>query len=261
MPSVTHLRKPLRRAACGALLLAVLPSLLAGCSREEEKVEPEIRPVRALKVQRRDAGIPVSLTGRIAAEDEVSLAFRISGRMIKMDANVGDRLAPGQVIAQLDPVNEQNALAHRAGQSHRRAGATDTGAQSLRAPGHAAEAGLDHARQSRPGGAGAADRRVADRGRRGPAQDRAGHGRLHRTEGRCARRRDRDRPARRRGGAGRPDDRARRPQGRPRRRVRRAGATDPRGAERSGDHRDAERRSRRSRRRAACAKSRRRPIR
>jgi RND family efflux transporter MFP subunit len=110
MPSATQFRKPLRRAACGALLLAALPSLLVGCSREEEKVEPEIRPVRALKVQRRDAGIPVSLTGRIAAEDEVSLAFRISGRMIKMDANVGDRLSPGQVIAQLDPVNEQNAL-------------------------------------------------------------------------------------------------------------------------------------------------------
>ncbi len=110
MPSATQFRKPLRRVACGALLLAALPALLAGCSREEEKVEPEIRPVRALKVQRRDAGIPVSLTGRIAAEDEVSLAFRISGRMIKMDVNVGDRLTPGQVVAQLDPVNEQNAL-------------------------------------------------------------------------------------------------------------------------------------------------------
>ena len=102
-----HLRRkrPAARPACGAC-----PALLAGCSREEEKVEPEIRPVRALKVERRDAGVPVSLTGRIAAEDEVSLAFRISGRMIKMDVNVGDRLTPGQVVAQLDSVNEQNAL-------------------------------------------------------------------------------------------------------------------------------------------------------
>ncbi len=103
-------RHPLRKAASGSLLLVLLPALLIGCSREEEKAEPDIRPVRALKVERRDAGVPVTLTGRIAAEDEVSLAFRISGRMIKMDVNVGDRLTPGQVVAQLDSVNEQNAL-------------------------------------------------------------------------------------------------------------------------------------------------------
>jgi RND family efflux transporter MFP subunit len=99
-----------RKTTCGVLLAVALPALLSGCSREEEKVEPEIRPVRALKVERRNTGVPVTLTGRIAAEDEVSLAFRISGRMIKMDVNVGDRLAPGQVIAQLDSVNEQNTL-------------------------------------------------------------------------------------------------------------------------------------------------------
>jgi RND family efflux transporter MFP subunit len=103
-------RHPLRKAATGSLLIVLLPALLIGCSREEEKAEPDIRPVRALKVERRDTGVPVTLTGRIAAEDEVSLAFRISGRMIKMDVNVGDRLTPGQVVAQLDSVNEQNAL-------------------------------------------------------------------------------------------------------------------------------------------------------
>lgn len=104
------LRHPLQQATTASLLMVLIPALLIGCSREEEKTEPEIRPVRALKVERRDTGVPVTLTGRIAAEDEVSLAFRISGRMIKMDVNVGDRLAPGQVIAQLDSVNEQNAL-------------------------------------------------------------------------------------------------------------------------------------------------------
>ena len=98
-----------RKAAIAGLLAATLPALVAGCSREEEKAAPEIRPVRALKVQRSDSGVPVSLTGRIEAENEVSLAFRIGGRMVKMDVNVGDRVEAGQVIAQLDPVNELNA--------------------------------------------------------------------------------------------------------------------------------------------------------
>lgn len=98
-----------RKAAIAGLLAATLPALVGGCSREEEKAAPEIRPVRALKVQRSDSGVPVSLTGRIEAENEVSLAFRIGGRMVKMDVNVGDRVEAGQVIAQLDPVNELNA--------------------------------------------------------------------------------------------------------------------------------------------------------
>ena len=110
MPPANFLPASWRKAACGLLLMAALPALLTGCSREEEKTAPEIRPVRSLKVQRRDAGIPVSLTGRVEAEDEVALAFRIPGRMVKMDVNVGDRVEAGRVIAQLDPVNEQNAL-------------------------------------------------------------------------------------------------------------------------------------------------------
>lgn len=110
MRPIGDIGRSARRAASGVLLMLVLPVLLTACSREEEKPEPEIRPVRALKVERRQAGVPVTLTGRIAAEDEVSLAFRIPGRMIKMDVKVGDRVSAGQVIAQLDPVNEQNAL-------------------------------------------------------------------------------------------------------------------------------------------------------
>jgi RND family efflux transporter MFP subunit len=110
MRSASQPRSFMRTAMFGAILIVALPALLASCSREEEKVVPEIRPVRSLKVEKRDVGIPVSLTGRIAAEDEVSLGFRISGRMIKMDINVGDRVQGGQLVAQLEPQNEMNAL-------------------------------------------------------------------------------------------------------------------------------------------------------
>lgn len=54
--------------------------------------------------------MPVTLTGRIEAEDEVALAFRISGRLIENNMRLGDRVEAGQVIARLEPQNETNAL-------------------------------------------------------------------------------------------------------------------------------------------------------
>ena len=54
--------------------------------------------------------MPVTLTGRIEAEDEVALAFRISGRLLDNDRMLADRLEPGQVVARLESQNERNAL-------------------------------------------------------------------------------------------------------------------------------------------------------
>src|SRR5262249_47822004 len=51
-----------------------------------------------------------TLTGRIEAEDEVSLAFRISGRVLDSDLNAGDQVNAGQLVARLESQNERNAL-------------------------------------------------------------------------------------------------------------------------------------------------------
>jgi len=92
------------------MLVSSLVMLLAACRPEAEPAAPEIRPVRTVTVAKRDAGVPVVLSGDIRAEDEAPLAFRLSGRMIQRSVNVGDRVRAGQVIARLDPQNEQNAL-------------------------------------------------------------------------------------------------------------------------------------------------------
>ena len=55
-------------------------------------------------------GETVSDTGRIQAENETRLAFRISGRMVERPINVGDHVDPGQVVAKLEPQDELNAL-------------------------------------------------------------------------------------------------------------------------------------------------------
>jgi membrane fusion protein, multidrug efflux system len=92
-----------------ALALA-LPVLLSACSQPAETAAPEARPVRTITVAKREAGVPVTLTGRIEAEDEVSLSFRIAGRILESDLKVGDQVKPDQLIARLESQNERNAL-------------------------------------------------------------------------------------------------------------------------------------------------------
>jgi RND family efflux transporter MFP subunit len=97
-------------ARAGCLLAFSLLPLLASCRAPEEPPVPEIRPIRVISVEQRNAGDTVSLTGTVQAETEVNLAFRIDGRMIARPVNVGDKLASGQLVAELDPENERSAL-------------------------------------------------------------------------------------------------------------------------------------------------------
>lgn len=93
------------------LLLAALPAAsLSACQPEADTSPPQVRPVRTVTVVKRDVGETVSYTGRIQAENETRLAFRISGRMVERPINVGDHVDPGQVVARLEPQDELNAL-------------------------------------------------------------------------------------------------------------------------------------------------------
>ena len=73
---------------------------------------PEVRPVRSDHHRQRSEGGSdvVTLSGRVAAEDETAVAFRIPGRMIERPVNVGDRVRKGQVLARLEQMNERNQL-------------------------------------------------------------------------------------------------------------------------------------------------------
>jgi RND family efflux transporter MFP subunit len=88
---------------------ALIAATVAGCDKPVP-LTPQARPVRAITIERRAEGETVSLTGQVRAKDQVSLAFRLGGRMIERPVHVGDVLAPGQVVARLDPQNQQNAL-------------------------------------------------------------------------------------------------------------------------------------------------------
>ena len=102
----------LLRRSPSIVLMLVLGSavLLSSCKRVEEPPAPEIRPVRVVKIEQRAGGDTVALTGTIQAQTEINLSFRIDGRMVERSVNVGDTVKPGQVIARLDPQNEESTL-------------------------------------------------------------------------------------------------------------------------------------------------------
>jgi RND family efflux transporter MFP subunit len=87
---------------------ALIAATVAGCDKPAPSA-PQARPVRTVTVERRAGGETVSLTGQVRAKDQVSLAFRLDGRVIERPVNVGDVLQAGQLVARLDPQNQQNA--------------------------------------------------------------------------------------------------------------------------------------------------------
>ncbi len=91
------------------LWVALIAVMVSGCAKPPSTT-PEPRPVRTVAVERRAGGDIVSLTGQVRAKNQVNLAFRLGGRVIERLVNVGDVVAAGQVLARLDPQNEQNAL-------------------------------------------------------------------------------------------------------------------------------------------------------
>jgi RND family efflux transporter MFP subunit len=101
-------RRPLQPTIVVLALAAI--ALLSSCQRVAEPPAPEVRPVRAIKIESRAAGETVALTGSVQAETEINQSFRIDGRMLERLVNVGDTVRPGQLVARLDSQNEESSL-------------------------------------------------------------------------------------------------------------------------------------------------------
>ncbi len=101
-----HICSPLRIL----FFLLTIAIALASCKPAEKSATAQPRPVRVVTVERQEGGETVSLSGQIEAETEVSLSFRVGGRMIQRPVHVGDRVKAGQVVARLEPEPAENEL-------------------------------------------------------------------------------------------------------------------------------------------------------
>jgi hypothetical protein len=97
----------------GAILACCAAVLLAACHSEVEVPASEIRPVRAITVHKRDSAVPVILTGAFG------LGMRRSGVSDRraddrQTCQPGDSVRAGQLVARLEPQNEQNSCVRAA---------------------------------------------------------------------------------------------------------------------------------------------------
>ena len=96
--------------ATNRVFATALLALLGACGSDQAAPPVDVRPVRAITIEKRDAGDSVALTGTVQAQAEINESFRIGGRLIERAVDVGDTVKPGQLLARLDPQNEESGL-------------------------------------------------------------------------------------------------------------------------------------------------------
>lgn len=93
-----------------AAALAVVALTAASCQRDDVDAPPPIRIVRTVTVEPPRETADIGFTGHIEAQDQVSLAFRIGGRLAKRSVGTGAAVREGETVARLDPEDELNDL-------------------------------------------------------------------------------------------------------------------------------------------------------
>jgi RND family efflux transporter MFP subunit len=99
-------RKGKLRGPCG-LAVALVAIALSGCNDQAAAPVTRAAIVRTEIVQPRDRQASVTLTGEIQARFRADLSFRVSGRVLARYADVGARVQAGEVLALLDPAEQQ----------------------------------------------------------------------------------------------------------------------------------------------------------
>ncbi|WMT74683.1 efflux RND transporter periplasmic adaptor subunit [Bradyrhizobium sp. Ash2021] len=91
----------------GSLVVALVALALSGCNDHAAAPITHAAIVRTEIVQPRDRQASVTLTGEIQARFRADLSFRVSGRVVARYIDVGARVQAGEVLALLDPAEQQ----------------------------------------------------------------------------------------------------------------------------------------------------------
>jgi RND family efflux transporter MFP subunit len=93
-----------------AIAIPLLMTLLSACDDRSADSVKSAAFVRTEIVQQRDRQTSVTLTGAIQARSSADLSFRVSGRVLARLVDVGAHVNAGDVLARLDPAEQQADL-------------------------------------------------------------------------------------------------------------------------------------------------------
>ncbi|KJS12854.1 MAG: RND transporter [Peptococcaceae bacterium BRH_c8a] len=102
------------RTLTKCILVALLFILLAGitgCGNQEVVQDEPLVPVETVQAKKADLTHSLNTSGEIAADVEVAVAPKASGRVTAVRVRVGDRVGQGQTLIQLDDTDAQNGVA------------------------------------------------------------------------------------------------------------------------------------------------------
>src|SRR5260370_23864355 len=100
MPGVDNQRRLELRSLRLSLALSII-CLAIGCSRQTETRSEAARPVKTMVVTAGDEPLVRTFPGRVEASKRVDLAFQVPGLLIKLPVKEGQKVAKGELIAQL----------------------------------------------------------------------------------------------------------------------------------------------------------------
>ena len=101
----TNGKRKLRSLA--GFAVALVATALSGCNDHAATPTTRAAFVRTEIVKPRGKQTSVTLTGEVRARFQADLSFRVSGRVIARFADVGTHVQAGQVLALLDPAEQQ----------------------------------------------------------------------------------------------------------------------------------------------------------
>jgi len=87
-------------------LLAGLVLSQSACTKEPAPVQ-DVRPVHVVEVKLDGSGTQTTYTGDVRARYETALSFRVAGKIVERNVEVGSRVTRGELLARLDPSDYQ----------------------------------------------------------------------------------------------------------------------------------------------------------
>ena len=86
------------------IIVSALGFALTGCGSREEQAEAP-RPALVIQVQANPDADRNAYSGEVRARHEADLAFRIAGKVVARQGEVGNKVKAGDILARLDPAD------------------------------------------------------------------------------------------------------------------------------------------------------------